>query len=94
MTDVLRIGRKELTSTEILEALESGNRVVIEMEFLGRTVRMALREREGTYYCDTPVKLLTYGTEAEMRTCLERYNLARSDGDSVEADETGVSTNE
>lgn len=91
MTDIIRVGRKDLTSTEILDAVDVGNRVVIEIEFLGATMRMAIRKRDGTYYCDTPVKLLTYDTEAEMRTCLERYNLAKT------ADETGqaeVSQNE
>ena len=81
MTDVLRVSRKELTSTEVLAELKRGNRVIVEVDLLGVTMNMALRRRAGTYYCDTPVKLLTYETDEEMRTCLERYRLARSESD-------------
>lgn len=79
MTDVLRIQRNDLTAAEILEKLETGNRVVIEIDFVGKTMQMAIRKRGETYYCDTPVKLLKYETPEEMRTCLERYKLARSE---------------
>ncbi|MDJ1431473.1 hypothetical protein [Halostagnicola sp. A-GB9-2] len=91
MTDILRVGRKDLTATEILDAVDLGNRVVIEIEFLGATMRMAIRKRDGTYYCDTPVKLLTYDTEEDMRTCLERYKLAKA---ADETDEIEVSQDE
>ncbi|WP_408960495.1 hypothetical protein [Natrinema sp. 74] len=40
---------------------------------------MVIRKHDETYYCDTPVKLLKYGTTEEMRSCLERYRLATSD---------------
>lgn len=86
MVETLRVSRKDLTSDKILEELDDGNRVVIEIDLLGKTMRMAIRERSGTYYCDTPVKLLTYETRDEMRICLERYKLARSSADN-DADE-------
>ena len=94
MTDVLRVSRKELTSAEVIRELKRGSRVIVEVELLGVTMNMALRRREGTYYCDTPVKLLTYETDEELRTCLERYRLARSEsddeatGDDTTGDET------
>ena len=76
MTSVLTIDRKELTSAEIVDAIEVGKRVIIETEVLGKTVRMTIRKREQTYYCDTPIKLLTFDTDAELQSCLERYRLA------------------
>ena len=79
MAETLRVSRKDLTSTEVLHELDKGNRVVIEIDLLGKTMRMAIRENDGTYYCDTPIKLLTYETREEMRICLERYNLARAE---------------
>lgn len=89
MTDTRRVSRKELTSKEIVRELEAGNRVVIELEVLGATMRMAIREREGTYYCDTPVKLLTFESREELRICLERYRLARPDSASPEGESEG-----
>ncbi|SNR51330.1 hypothetical protein [Halorubrum vacuolatum] len=91
MTNVLRVDRKELTSGEILDEVEAGKRVIIEVDMLGKTVRMAIRKREDTYYCDTPIKLLTFDTEAELQTCLERYKLAKVEEG---MDETGVSRTE
>ncbi len=74
---VVRVKRKELTSTEVLELLDRDERVIIEVELLGKTMEMAIRRQQGTYYCDTPVKLMTYETDAAMQTCLERYQLAK-----------------
>lgn len=78
MPPVIRVGRRELTSAEILEQLEEGNRVLIEVSLLGKTIEMAVRRHQQTYYCDTPMKLLTYEDEGEFQACLERYRLARS----------------
>ncbi|SIS13480.1 hypothetical protein [Natronorubrum thiooxidans] len=91
MTDTHYIERKDLTATEIIDAVDAGSRIVIEIEFLGKPIRMAIRKRNETYYCDTPVKLLTYDTEAEMRTCLERYRLAKPEGESSREDELELS---
>lgn len=77
MTETIYVSRKDLTSGEIIRELADGNRVIIEVEILGKTLKMALRRQNGTYYCDTPMKLLTFESEEEMRTCLERYRLAR-----------------
>ena len=94
MTEVIRVTRKQLTVSEVLRELKRGNRVIVEVELLGVTMNMALRRREGTYYCDTPVKLLTYETDAEMRTCLERYRLARSETDDERTDDEPTSIGE
>lgn len=87
MAETLYVDRKDLTSGEILRELEEGNRVIIQVEVLGTTLNMAVRRQEGTYYCDTPMKLLTYETEEEMRTCLERYRLARPEPDGETGDD-------
>ena len=85
---VVRVKRKELTSKEVLELLGDGERVIIEVDLLGSTMEMAIREQRGTYYCDTPVKLLTYESKAAMRTCLERYRLAKPDDAETAAERT------
>lgn len=81
MDEPLHISRGEATSSEILKHLDAGRRVIREGEVLGRTMEMTTRRQGGTYYCDTPVKLLAYETEEEMRACLERYRLAEPDTD-------------
>ena len=91
MTETLYVSRKDLTSGEIIRELEAGNRVIVEVEVLGASMKMSLRRRKGTYYCDTPVKLLTYDTEAEMRRCLERYRLARPEPADITAEEPAES---
>ena len=88
MSEAIYVDRKDLTSQEVLDHLNDGTRVLIEVDVLGKTLRMALRRQAGTYYCDTPIKLLTYDTEAEMRNCLERYRLARAED--VDETEEGV----
>lgn len=89
MDEPLRVSRGEATSSEILEHLDARRRVIIEVEVLGRTMEMTTRRQGGTYYCDTPVKLLTYETEEEMRACLERYRLAESDTDASDTNGEG-----
>ncbi len=86
MSKTVRVSRKELSSTDVLRELDGGNRVLIEVDILGKTMRMAIRRQDDTYYCDTPVKLLTYETRAEMRACLERYRLATPAGETAPSD--------
>ncbi|MEY7851310.1 hypothetical protein AB7C87_19170 [Natrarchaeobius sp. A-rgal3] len=90
MSETIRVGRNDLTSTEVLRELKDGNRVIVEVSVLGKTMNMALRRHAGTYYCDTPMKLLTYETDEEMQTCLERYRLAKPES-SAEIEETDAS---
>ena len=85
MTKVKQISQKELTATEILAILEDGGRVLIEMSVLGKTTNVSIRQQSGTYYCDTPVKLMKYDTQDELQKCLERFRLVRRE-DSQETD--------
>ncbi len=80
MSEIVRVGRGERTASEILSDLDDGRRVIIEVELLGRTIELSIRKRESTYYCDTPMKLMRYDSRDGMRTCLERYRLAKRDG--------------
>ena len=77
MGETITVGRKELTAAEIIDELDAGNRVIVEVGMLGLTMRMALRRQEETYYCDNSVKLLTFDDEEGMRRCLEQFRLAR-----------------
>lgn len=87
MSTVVYASRRELTSTEILEIVDAGGRVVVEGEFLGKTLRMVIRSQDETYYCDTPMKLLTHETREAIRDCLETFRIARPDH--VESTEEG-----
>ncbi len=80
MADIVHASRRELTAEEVLDVVERGGRVVIELSLLGATMRVVIRERDGTYYCDTPMKLLTHETGEALARCLERYRLVSADG--------------
>ena len=79
MTYIKEITRKELTSQEVLEIVNDGGRVVIELSVMGKSARVVIRRHEGTYYCDTPMLLMRHETEEALRDCLERYRLTRSE---------------
>ena len=85
MSTITRVSRGELTADEILEILDGGGRVVIEVSVLGKATTVVVRRHRGTYYCDTPIKLLTHDTREEFRECLETFRLARRD--SIHEDE-------
>lgn len=77
MSDIKHISRKELTSIEVLDILADGGRVVIELSVLGRATKVVIRQHGGTYYCDTPMKLMKYESEEELQDCLERFRLTK-----------------
>jgi hypothetical protein len=70
----------ELAGEELLERLESGERVVVRTEFLGSEHEVTLRYDGETFYCDTPTRLHRHERREEMRTCLENQGYA-SDGE-------------
>ena len=71
MAAPLRVDPGELTSEELIEHLDAGRRVIIEVEVAGSTREVALRRRGDVYYCDTPTTLHHHETERGMRECLE-----------------------
>jgi hypothetical protein len=62
----------EMDAEELLEVLESGERILLRTEFLGSEHEVSLRYDGTTYYCDTPTRLHKHETREEMQTCLER----------------------
>jgi len=82
MAELVTVARQELTAGEILDILEDGDRVRIEVSMLGKSMEMVVREHAGTYYCDTPMKLVKHDTREGFRNCLEKFRLAKSDGPS------------
>lgn len=79
MTEVSYVSRKELTTAEIIDRVENGGRVVIEVSVLGSEKQIVIRKDGGVYYCDTALKLLTHDTPEELRHCLERFRLSEPD---------------
>jgi hemin uptake protein HemP len=77
MSDTLVVDAGEMSADELLEALDSGRRIVVRTEFLGSTHEVTLRHDGETYYCDTPTRLHKHGTTDEMRACLERQGYGK-----------------
>lgn len=73
--DTVRIDRKEDSSDNILELLDSGKRVVVTVEALGIQREVTLRKNDGEYVCDTGFKLMTYDDRGGMKRCIERLRL-------------------
>ncbi|MFP8957995.1 hypothetical protein ACLI4Y_14825 [Natrialbaceae archaeon A-CW3] len=76
--ETIWIDRKEYSSEEILEQLDSGKRVLISVELLGIERKIILRKNNGEYVCDTGVKLMTYDDPQGMKRCIERLQLTSS----------------
>jgi hemin uptake protein HemP len=76
MTDPLRVSAGELTTDEILSAIEDGQRVVVSTEMLGADHEVTLRHDGEVYYCDTPTTLHKHEDPAEMRECLVKQGYA------------------
>ncbi|WP_049937755.1 hypothetical protein [Haloplanus natans] len=69
----------ELTAGEILDALDSGQRLVVRVEMLGGVHEVTLRHDGTTYYCDTPTTLHKHQSVDGMRTCIERMGYGRDE---------------
>lgn len=82
MSEIVRASRGELTLPEVLEVLESGGRVVISETFLGKRMEMVLRKHDGTYYCDTAMKLFTHETVEAFGGCLRKFRLVKPEDES------------
>jgi len=75
----LTVDAGELTASEILDALEDGQRVVVRVEMLGGVHEVTLRHDGTTYYCDTPTTLHKHRSVDEMRTCIEKMGYGRDE---------------
>lgn len=63
---------------ELLDALDSGRRVVVRTEFLGEEHEVTLRRDGDVFYCDTPTMLHKHESREAMRTCLEKQGYTSS----------------
>lgn len=76
MSHVIHVTQQELSAGEILDVIHSGGRVVIELSVLGKGVKVVIREQDGIYYCDTPVKLFRHDRPSDLARCLEKFRLS------------------
>ena len=78
---IVRVDAGELTADEIIDALESGSRVIVTVDLFGSTTDIALRHDGEVYYCDTPTRLHKHRLESEMRSCIERMGYGKTNDD-------------
>jgi len=76
MSDPLRISAGELTTDEILSALQEGHRVVVSTQMLGSEHEVTLRHDGEVYYCDTPTTLHKHPDTEGMRECIVNQGYA------------------
>lgn len=79
MSEVLRIEAGDLSADEIIDALNKGRRILVDVEIAGGQHEVALRYDGETYHCDTPTNLHRHTNEAEMRGCINRMGYAGRD---------------
>jgi hemin uptake protein HemP len=77
----IRVAAGDLSADEIIERLRSGERVLLETEFLGGEHEVTLRHDGETFYCDTPTTLHRHETESGMRDCLRDQGYAADRGE-------------
>lgn len=66
----------ELSADTIIDALQAGQRLRVDVELLGQQHQITLRYDGETYYCETPTRLHKHSDEAAMRTCIEERGYA------------------
>ena len=79
MTEVLRVEAGELSADEIIDALNDGRRVLVDVELAGGRHEVVLRYDGETDHCDTPTNLHRHSDESEMRGCIDRMGYADPD---------------
>ncbi|MEF8812310.1 MAG: hypothetical protein V5A55_00590 [Halovenus sp.] len=80
MSETVHVTSEELTASEVLEILDRGGRVVIDVDVFAGSRQATVRETDGTYYCDTTTKLLRHETADGLLTCLEKHRLVERPG--------------
>lgn len=80
MTEPIRARPGELTANEVVDALDSGRRVLITVEIAGAEKEVVLRRRGDVYYCDTPTTLHTHDSREGIRACLEGQGYVSREG--------------
>lgn len=90
-TEIVRTTPEEMTVSEIVDVVETGGRVVLDVTVFGEPTQATMRKALGQYYCDTGTRLFVHDSESAFRTCLSEHGLARrqaanADGDQATAD--------
>ena len=75
----VRISRKEFTSQEVLDRIESGQRIIVTIDVFGSSKEITLRKTDDKYLCDTGLKLMSYEDRDGLKTCIERLRLVEDD---------------
>ena len=78
-SEPVRISRKELSSDDVIDRLDEGQRVIVVLEVFGVEREVTLRKSGSEYVCDTGFKLLTYDDQDGMKRCIERLRLAKAE---------------
>ncbi|TKX78923.1 hypothetical protein EXE53_18635 [Halorubrum sp. SD626R] len=79
MTEVLRVAAGELSADELIDALNDGRRILVDVEVAGGSHEVVLRYDGETYHCDTPTNLHRHADESEMRGCLDQMGYAAAE---------------
>ena len=75
----VEIDRKELTSAEVMDLVESGKRVVVALDVMGVSREVTIRKTDDQYVCDTGLKLMNYDDSEGLKACIERLRLAEAE---------------
>ncbi|QAU13254.1 hypothetical protein EKH57_11250 [Halorubrum sp. BOL3-1] len=76
MSEVLRVDAGELSADELIDALNDGRRILVDVEVAGGSHEVALRYDGETYHCDTPTNLHRHADESDMRGCIDQMGYA------------------
>ena len=76
MSEVLRVEAGELSVDELIDALNDGQRILVDVEVAGASHEVALRYDWETYHCDTPTNLHRHADESGMRGCIDQMGYA------------------
>jgi len=79
MTEVLRVAAGELSADELIDALNDGRRILVDVEVAGGSHEVVLRYDGETYHCDTPTNLHRHADESAMRGCLDQMGYAAAE---------------
>lgn len=70
----------QVTADDVIRLVEQDHRVVVELSIIGEKRKAVMRYHDGTYYCDTGIKLLMHSDAEEFRSCLKQHGLVSTSG--------------
>lgn len=78
-TEIVRVSPGELTVAEVIDIVETGGRVIVDVMVVGERKDATLRKSRNRYYCDTGTKLFIHDSQAAFRDCLHEHGLAHKE---------------